>query len=86
MQRHRRYRHVSAQERSSRARHPMRGRADDIVPITMFERKNQLAPVVTIENRSAPLAPGAGSGQAIVTEFGLPRPLPWQRNAAGFAA
>jgi len=68
-------RHILAQNWPCRARHPLRRGTNNIMPVPVLERQNQLATVVTIKNRSAPFAPGAGDGQAVVTEFGLPRTL-----------
>ncbi len=66
VQRDRGHDHARAQDGRSGAVHPARGRGGEITPIAMFERQHEFAAIVAVEQRRAPLIPGACDGKTIV--------------------
>jgi len=60
MQRHRHEQGVGLQKGRGGTREPFRRRADDIMSVTMLERKHKASTVLVIEQRRAPARPGPG--------------------------
>lgn len=70
VQRDRGHDHAGAQDRRSSAVHPARGGGCKIAAVAMFQRQHEFAAIVAIEQRGAPLIPGAGEGEAIIAMDG----------------
>lgn len=85
VQRDRRDQRPSGQEGRRRSRHPFRRRAHDLLPVTMFERQNQGAPIVTIEHHRPTTPPRTGDAHAFVAMRAIRHSLSGERHAASIA-
>lgn len=77
--------HVVAQDGLGCSRHPCGRRARNVVPVPVFQRKDQFAPVILVQECCAPLRPWPCRFKAIVTDFGRFARLSRKGFAAGFA-
>lgn len=70
VQRDRHGNHTLAQHVARSAGHPARCRSCDVLPVAVFQRQHQSPPLVTIDQRRAPLHPWARDLKAFITQFG----------------
>ncbi len=85
MQRHRRNERISCQQRLRRAGKPFSSGAQQILTVPVFQGQNQLATVILVEHRRAPLQPGPGIAHAVITDCRAIRHIARQWNPAGIA-
>lgn len=82
VQRDRGHQHAGCDDRAGRAVQPDRGGACKIKPVAMLQGQNHVAGIVLVQQRSAPLRPWPGDGQAIIAMFGGATILTRQGHAA----